>query len=108
MAGEVIAGKGDGLVEMKRVLGGDEKEIVVGSGVRDGVAAGMHVGISGFVFLAISGRKRNYVAFSVRLFEIIWRSERAQLVEEYRLRIIQIRELPIREDDFLHVIVYSF
>ena len=90
------------------MLRGDELEIVEGGGVRDGVAARVHVGTGGLVVLTISGERGHYVAFSVRLFEIIGRSERSELVEEDRLQVIQIRELRVREGDFLHVIIHHF
>ena len=108
LTGEVVAGKCDGLVEVERVLGGDELEIVVGGGIRDGVATWMHVGVGRLVVLVVREENESYVAFSIGFLEILWRSKRSELVEEDGLQVIQIREPRIPEGDFLHMIIDCF
>lgn len=51
LAGDVIAGKRNGLVEVKRVLSGDDEAVVEGARARKGVAAGVLASVHDVVVL---------------------------------------------------------
>lgn len=80
---KVVAGKRDRLVEVERVLGGDELEIVIGLRVGERVSAGVHIRFRRVIVLHMTAGERLYRGLRVQVFKVIRRIERSEFVVEH-------------------------